>query len=604
VVEPLNTVIVQLFSIAIHRFAQRRQVRSLEQTISMFIRLWEREPEKLFVLLAQFSTDSRWVLRYIAGRELYRFLHANGKKASEIWFALADDDNLYVREGAAKGIVTASKVSFDEIWSFWEKAFTHPSDKVRQTAAMTYIKLWEIPIARERLLSVYAHLQADSSAKVNTIVETYIAPLLGKNEKLVVVPKHYFTTEELPVPSRLIDQVIGQKRAVDIIKLAARQKRSVLLIGEPGTGKSMLAKAMSEFLPASLLEDIIAEMNEEERNVPRVNRLPAGEGKRMIQQRETEVHASIFALRWIVGFACAVSMFVSVFYSVTRDNPVYLMGGLLAIPLFYWVGKSIKAKSASQLPKCLVCHRNTSLAPFIDATGLHAGALLGDVRHDPYQSGGLEAMPHHLVEPGAIHLAHNGVLFIDEVSTLSWESQQSLLTAFQEKKLSITGRSPGSSGTMIRTEPVPCDFLMVLAGNLSDIDKIHPALRSRIRGYGYEIYMKTTMDDTEENRSKLALFVAQEVRRDEKIPHFSREAVETVIKKAKEMSDYPNKLTTRLRELGGLIRAAGDIAVQADSPIVLEEHVQQALIISKSIEEQMDFDQTSSSSSLQVSCKV
>lgn len=600
----MNTVIVQLFSMAMHRFAQRRQVRLLEQTISMFIRLWERDPERLFVILIQFSKDSRWVLRYIAGRELYRFLQAGGKKAAEIWFALADDDNLYVREGAAKGIVAASAVSFDEVWSFWEKAFTHPSDKVRQTAALTFIKLWEIPFVRERLLSVYSHLQSDSSAKVNTIVETYIAPLLGKNDKPVVLIKHYVTTEELPVPSRLIDQVIGQERAVDIIKLAARQKRSVLLIGEPGTGKSMLAKAMSELLPASSLEDIIVELNEEERNVPRVRRLPVGEAERIIKHREKDVYTSVLTLRWIVGFACTVSLFVSVFYSVTRDNPIYIMGGLLAIPLFYWFGKSIKAKSTSQLPKFLVNHRNTSLAPFIDATGLHAGALLGDVRHDPYQSGGLEAMPHHLVEPGAIHLAHNGVLFIDEVSTLSLESQQSLLTAFQEKKLSITGRSPGSSGTMIRTEPVPCDFLMVLAGNLSDVDKIHPALRSRIRGYGYEIYMKTTMDDTEENRNKLALFVAQEVRRDGKIPHFTREAVEAVINKAKEMSGYPDKLTTRLRELGGLIRAAGDIAVQADSPVVLEEHVQQALIICKSIEEQMDSNQTCSSSSLQVSCKV
>lgn len=213
-------------------------------------------------------------------------------------------------------------------------------------------------------------------------------------------------------------------------------------------------------------------------------------------------------------------------------------------------------------------------------------------------------MPHHLVEPGAIHLANNGVLFIDEIATLTLESQQSLLTAIQEKKLSITGRSPGSSGTMIRTEPVPCDFLMILAGNLLDIDKIHPALRSRIRGYGYEIYMNTTMDDTEKNRDKLSLFVAQEVRRDRKIPHFSREAVEAVIKKAKEMSGYSNKLTTCFRELGGLIRAAGDIAVQADAPIVLEEHVQQAQIICLSIEEQMDLDQTSSISLQQVRCKA
>jgi len=40
---------------------------------------------------------------------------------------------------------------------------------------------------------------------------------------------------------------------------------------------------------------------------------------------------------------------------------------------------------------------------------------------------------------------------------------------------------------------------------------MHPALRSRIRGYGYEVYMKDTMPDTPENRDKIATFVAQEV---------------------------------------------------------------------------------------------
>ncbi len=574
-----------------HRFAQKRQVAALEQTISMFSRLAEKEPEQFFSILQQFSKDSRWVLRYLAGSELSRCFMVDFDQAATIWLSMADDENLYVREGAAKGIVAACSEHFEEVWTFWEKAFAHPSENVRQTAAMTFIKLWEKRFAQERLLSVYRHLQADGSAKVKAIVDAYLSPLVEKSGSTDFSPRDFATTEELPVPARTIDQIIGQERAVGIIKLAARQKRSVLLIGEPGTGKSMLAQAMSELLPASSLEDIMLEAGDRERNVPRVSRLPAGEAEQILKQREKEVQASVSTLRWIMGFACAVSVFVALFYSITRDNPIYLLGGLLSIPAFIWLGRSLRRNSSSQLPKCLVTHRDTSRVPFIDATGLHAGALLGDVRHDPYQSGGMEAMPHHLVEPGAIHLAHNGVLFIDEVSTLSLESQQFLLTAFQEKKASITGRSPGSSGNMIRTEPVPCDFLMVLAGNLSDVKKIHPALRSRIRGYGYEIYMQTSMEDTRANRFKLALFVAQEVRKDGKIPHFSQGAVQAVIAKAKEMSSVPGALTTRLRELGGLIRAAGDVAVQADAPIVQAEHVKQALTICKSIEEQMELQE-------------
>ncbi len=218
---------------------------------------------------------------------------------------------------------------------------------------------------------------------------------------------------------------------------------------------------------------------------------------------------------------------------------------------------------------------------------MHAGALLGDVRHDPYQSGGMETSPHHLVEPGAIHLAHQGVLYIDEVSTLSLESQQALLTAFQEKKMAITGRTPGSSGRMIRTEPVPSDFILVLAGNMQDVEKIHPALRSRIRGYGYEVYLNDTMPDTAENRFKLFQFVAQEVHRDGKIPHFTSAAVNEVIHQASRKADRAGYLSSRFRELGGLIRAAGDAAVQSGSALVHKDHILKALNISMPLEEQI-----------------
>jgi len=57
-----------------------------------------------------------------------------------------------------------------------------------------------------------------------------------------------------------------------------------------------------------------------------------------------------------------------------------------------------------------------------------------------------------------------GVLFIDEINTLRIESQQNLLTALQEKEFAITGQSERSSGAMVKTEPVPCDFIMIAAG--------------------------------------------------------------------------------------------------------------------------------------------
>ncbi|MFS1511066.1 ATP-dependent protease LonB [Chengkuizengella sp. SCS-71B] len=583
----MKNVLVNLFSVVMHRLAKKHQVVALEQTISLFLKFYSNHPDKLFAILLRFSEDSRWVLRYLSGRELGRFFTEKPEQVMEIWFRLAKDDNLYVREGTAKGITYASETNIKEVWKKWEAAFSHTSEHVRQTAAMTLIHFLKKYNKEINLIPVLELVKNDTSSKVKVIVEKYIVPLeeVGDNSHKPILD--YQTTEELPISSRLIDQVVGQDHAVEAIKIAARQKRSVLLIGEPGTGKSMLGQAITELLPVSSLEDVIVESDNSEKNVPKIKAQPAGMAETYIQQFENEARASLTTFRWMMGFVYVAVLFVAFFYYFTKNEPIFLLIGIVVVGLLYWVSKKMKTNPTVQIPKILVNHTNTKRPPFIDATGLHAGALLGDIRHDPYQSGGLEASSHQLVEPGAIHQAHQGVLYIDEVSTLSTESQQFLLTAFQEKKLPITGRSPGSSGSMIRTEPVPTDFIMVLAGNVPDVDKIHPALRSRIHGYGYEIYTKTTMEDTEYNRYKLAQFIAQEVQKDGKIPHFTKEAVHVIIGRAKEMSPRSNQLTTRFRDLGGLIRAAGDIAVQSEAKLVSMEHVEQALLKVKTLEEQM-----------------
>lgn len=399
--------------------------------------------------------------------------------------------------------------------------------------------------------------------------------------------KGFNSTAEIPVPECLVDQVIGQEEAVRIIKLAANQKRSVLLLGEPGTGKSLLASAMAELLPPEELKDVICLPNREQRTQPIIQVVNSGESKKLLQEAKEKVKRQGFSLNFLLIFAVIAISFVSIIYTFIRNNFYYLLGGLSLILIIYGLKKRYLAQGQAPKFKLLINNSGKKHAPIIDATGSHAGALLGDVRHDPFQSGGMETSPHQLIEAGAIHQAHKGILFIDEVSTLSMESQQSLLTAFQEKKLAITGRSLGSSGTMVRTEPVPCDFLLVLAGNLEDVDKMHPALRSRIRGYGYEIYMKEEIEDNELNRYKLAQFIAQEVNKDAKIPHFSYGAYLEVLVEAGLMCSARGKLTTKFRELGGLIRAAGDLARQDKVSLVESIHVQNARELVLPIEKQL-----------------
>ena len=387
-------------------------------------------------------------------------------------------------------------------------------------------------------------------------------------------------TSSITVPENLIDQVIGQDEAVEVIKKAASQRRHVMLIGSPGTGKSMLGKAMSELLPVEDLQDVLVYANPEDNNTPRVRVVPAGRGKQIVDAQKLEARKKV-QTRNMFLMIIVMALIVYAYYMGQ------LLFGIIAAALLFISLRYMLPKEDAMVPKLLVDNNGKKKAPYVDATGAHAGALLGDVRHDPFQSGGLETPSHERVECGSIHKAHKGVLFIDEVNTLRPESQQSLLTALQEGVYQITGQSERSSGALVRTEPVPCSFIMIAAGNLDAVQGMHPALRSRIKGYGYEVYMRDTMEDTLENRNKLIRFVAQEIVRDGKIPHFTQDAVAEIMIEDKRRSGRKGHLTLMLRDLGGLIRVSGDVARAESSHLTEVNHVMQAKKMARSVEQQL-----------------
>jgi len=399
----------------------------------------------------------------------------------------------------------------------------------------------------------------------------------------------YQSTAQVEIPPRLLEQVIGQDEAVEVARKAATQKRHMMLIGEPGTGKSMLARAMVDFLPKEQLQDILAYPNNDDPNEPKIRVVPAGKGKEIVAAQKIEAAQKKEQKSILFILLAILVLGISVYATIAwRDLTALLLGILIVVVMYVLVRLSGgRSESGPGVAKLLVSHTGEEKPPFIDATGAHAGALLGDVKHDPFQSGGLETPPHERVEVGAIHKANGGVLFLDEINLLKIESQHSLLTALQERKFPIVGQSERSAGAMVKTEPVPSDFVLVAAGNIDSVQSMHPALRSRIRGYGYELYVKTTMPDTPENRMKLVRFVAQEVAKDKKIPHFDRGAILEVIREAQRRSGRSGQLTLRLRELGGLVRVAGDIALSEGVPIVHAEQVVRAKRASRSLEQQI-----------------
>src|SRR3989344_4479237 len=140
------------------------------------------------------------------------------------------------------------------------------------------------------------------------------------------MPKIAFsTTADIPVPKNICDQIIGQDGAVEIIKKAAIQRRHVVLVGAPGTGKSLLG------LGLAVLAMIIP--------------------------------------WWVLKIYGEVMAAASLIAGVIFVGAVAISFGL----------NMRKTKVIET--KLIVDHSKIQKAPFYDATGAHAGALLGDVLH-------------------------------------------------------------------------------------------------------------------------------------------------------------------------------------------------------------------------------
>ncbi len=449
------------------------------------------------------------------------------------------------------------------------------------------------------------------------------------------------TTADVLIPADPLGRVIGQDEAVGLARIAASQRRHLLLVGPPGTGKSMIAQALSLHLSRPRHEIRVVhnpenperpmvEVRDRDEVLQQVAEMKGAEGD-LIDPREAPINvAERLGYRCVhcghysspseaVCSKCAKAKGVaqnvgnpfgdllSGIFEATlgqlgsrdRVTTTRKQFGKEEVVVFEQAGDLIKVLDQKALEKrrqiekvsprkvLVPLDRN----PFILATGASETELLGDVKHDPY--GGhpqLGTQPFDRVVSGAIHEAHEGVLFIDEVPQLG-PLQRHILTAMQEKAFPISGRNPQSAGASVRVDNVPCDFILVGACNIQDLPYILSPLRSRIVGSGYELLVDIAMKDSDAHRAKMAQFVAQEIAMDGRVPPATRDGVLAVIEESKrralEYDGVEGSLTLRLREMGGLIRSAGDIAVTEGSGIVEADHIKRAVKVARTAEEQI-----------------
>lgn len=438
-----------------------------------------------------------------------------------------------------------------------------------------------------------------------------------------------FSTKDIPVPKDEFERIIGQDNAIRMAKVAAKQRRHLLLVGPPGVGKSMIARAISSTLPSPKEQIVILHNpSRPERPILKIER--KSEDDVSSNNKPLEIFPPYISLPIDVaeklnirckncGHYSAPNLDICPkcsskkrggtypFYESPKKKNYVIRPNINnegeAVSTLYFVegDRVFKYEFKDTIPEEILRRIDSNndrkvLVPFdrsmfVQVVAKTESELFGDVEHDPYGTHPELGTPHFSrVVAGAVHEAHEGVLFIDELSTLEPNIQRALLTAMQDKKYPIVAKNTTGTGAVVKVENVPCDFILVGAINILDLPNLHPALRSRINGYGYEVVLNTWMPITDENIYKTYQFVAQEIANDNKIPHFHISALYELINVSKRIAkryDKVNGLTLRFRYLGGIVRAAGDLAVLDEEELVLAKHVLEAEQIALPAEEQL-----------------
>jgi Lon-like ATP-dependent protease len=359
---------------------------------------------------------------------------------------------------------------------------------------------------------------------------------------------YFKDTSQIAVPEDPVEKVIFQDKAKKAIRKVAQNRGHLLLVGKPGTGKSMLADMFNHVIDKSLGDYIrpkesivaypgkdqnhmrIAYTNPEkiENHILRVDQA-IEIVKNSIEEFSLDKQiASVRKVKNILLLTSVLSIIAGIFFP-----PAFVITGLSGIGAIFMfiqennhkVQEKIQQETFSNkaanvkhitdmLPEILYDPRkDTNLMVRISEP--NSKNMKGGFRHDPYQSGNLQTPIHKRAYLGA-H-AKSPIIYIDELKTLIKEGyMSSLLEIMQNKKYILEGgRNTGSGAADMSENYLKADNIIIACCNHDTLNYLQEegdgAFLSRIEDKGEIINMESSVSETTENIAQAAQYIKQEI---------------------------------------------------------------------------------------------
>lgn len=358
----------------------------------------------------------------------------------------------------------------------------------------------------------------------------------------------FMDTAQIDVPEDPIDQVIFQDKAKRAIRKIAQNRGHILMVGRPGTGKSMLANMFKEVLEESLgdylrpQEAIIAYPGKDKNHVRVAYELPhvieplldnfnqaIDSAKDAVDEfnlsdQIQSARKTKRALLWATVMAATAGIFYS---------PAFIAAGLTGMGAIFMYMQENNHRAQEKIQRESIADRRNAVKHLYDmvpdilydprkdsdlmarVSEPDARNMKGGFRHDPYQSGNLETPCHKRAYLGA-H-AKSPIIYIDELKTLIKVGYMAeLLEVMQNKRYILEGGRNTGSGAADRSENnLKADNIIVACCNHDTLQHLQQegegAFLSRVEDKGEIIRMENAVPETADNIRQVAQYVKQEI---------------------------------------------------------------------------------------------